>query len=172
MQLITPIIAVLGFVLSLINSIVLFCGQKMHLAISFDSISANTTAKTNTNETVKIVKVKFTFANKSRLPISVSRIRMVLNNTYYDVDIFPYEVMRISSNNKVDRVIETNQCPISLSALGASSNYFAFLIPESIFNEKDKTYRFQFFTTRGEPIESDFEIKEEKSFKSKLLKTK
>lgn len=170
MGVITPIVAALSFVLSLINSIILFKDKMRHFSVLFDDFYVTDYCITHHDGKFNVVKVKYIFSNKSQLPISITRIRMIIDDLYVDVDILPHVVEHSAYNvgkEKISQnVLESTVLPIQISGLGANSGFLAFQIPNGLLTGDETTLKFQIFTTRGKSIEKEFKLHEEIDFRT------
>ena len=132
------ITGILGFIISIINFAYFFVIRRKKLNVRFGDIGIREYYDSN-----DMLKVQFSFENKSQLPISITRIQLVLSETFYDCNRLPVvieEVTRKRKNEIYDRDIVKSVCiPINLPALGAYSGFFAFLIPRGILSNNETT---------------------------------
>lgn len=117
------------------------------------------------SDNLVFAKVKFTAENKSQLPISLTRIQMFVNNTYFDCELLPQVIEEyVRKNNKevLDRYnVASIHTPINLPALSAVSGYFVFLIPQDSLSENDKYLTFRICTSRGKAVQKTFELSQD-----------
>ena len=88
MKIFTGIAAIAAFCVSVYNFIVSFNSSRKRVLMRFDGIYANTSAINFKGVRCKIVKIHYSFANKSQLPIAVTRIRLIIDGEYYDRKIY------------------------------------------------------------------------------------
>ena len=93
------------------------------------------------------------FENKSRLSISITRIRLVYNGKKFDCRFEPAmvkETTRSNGNEVYDRITtKTLPLPINIGALGAINGYLLFDVPEGINITPDTPQLFEICTNRG-----------------------
>lgn len=154
------IIGILGFIISIINFIYYFLIRRKKLNIRFETMA---TRKYFDSKNVAIVKC--IFENQSQLPISITRIQLIINNELYDCENLPVIAEKITrkQNNEVydEDIIKTNSTPINLMALSAFSGYFAFAIPKDTLSNSDKSLTFQICTNRGKAVQKTFVLNED-----------
>lgn len=162
LNIIANIAGIIGFVLSTINFTYFFIIRRKKLSIRFDKISIK-----DSDNDLSCAKVKFTVENKSQLPISLTRIQLLANDTLYDCELLPQvaeELVRKNNNNgKIfDRYsLKTVHTPINLPALSAFSGYFAFLIPQGSLSNSDKHLTFRICTNRGKAVQKTYELSQD-----------
>ena len=101
--------------------------------------------------------VMLIFENKSRLPISISQIK--IHNTHgavYTADLNSSAVMyNLDGSTK----FHSADFPIHLSPLGAACEYISFSLPKDCTNEDLNTVLVELYTSRGKIKCKDFTIK-------------
>lgn len=151
---------ILGFVISIINFAYFFIIRRKKLNVRFGDIGIREYYGSN-----DLLKVQFSFENKSQLPISITRIQLVLNEELYDCNCLPVvieEVTRKRKNEIYDRdTIKSVYTPINLPALGAYSGFFAFQIPQGILSNNEKVLTFRICTSRGRAVQKTFSLHED-----------
>lgn len=165
MKIFTGIAAIAAFCVSVYNFIVSFNSSRKRVLMRFDGIYANTSAINFKGVRCKIVKIHYSFANKSQLPIAVTRIRLIIDGEYYDSEPRPYIVERFTNSMNGELynqdIIKSTILPIHLDALGAQSGYLAFLIPQGMMSENETTLNFEICTNRGKAVQMTFLLHEE-----------
>lgn len=92
----------------------------------------------------------------------------MVEGDYYDADTMPHvaESSKYTVGKQVvsEHVTRTTVLPIQLSALGADSGYLAFYVPKGAMSGNETSLKFQICTNRGNPVEAEFQLQEEKRF--------
>ncbi|MBR1530013.1 MAG: hypothetical protein IJ642_12045 [Oscillospiraceae bacterium] len=164
----TAIIAALALLLSIFNTITLMIDKSRNFSILFDKVYVSDYVSHH-DQKQDSIKIKYTISNYSQLPISITRIRIIIDDNYFDVDYIPHyiESSDYKSNGKTisETILNSTVLPIQLSALGANSGFLAFAIPKGTLTGKESKLKFQISTNRGEAITADFTIGKEERFK-------
>lgn len=151
---------IVAFVISVVNFMYFFVIRKKKLYVRFGKIGISE----NFNKT-SLLKIQYTFVNKSQLPISVTRIRVIIDNEFYDLDSLPRIVEQYTkkqSGTIVDSyTAKSEYTPINLAALGAHSGFFAFVIPHDSLSNDEKELTFQICTNRGKAVQKKFSLHED-----------
>ncbi len=154
------ITGVFGFIISVINFVYFFVIRRKNLNIRFGDIGVREYYVQN-----DLLKVQFSFENKSQLPVSVTRIQFVLNGTYYDCLRLPViieEVERKRNDVVYDRdIIKSVFTPINLPSLGAASGFLVFQVPQGSLSKDETTLTFRICTNRGKAIQKTFVLHED-----------
>ena len=154
------ITGILGFIISIINFAYFFVIRRKKLNIRFGDIGVREYYSPN-----DILKVHFSFENKSQLPISVTRIQLIINEQLYDCYRIPVvieEVIRKRNNEVYDKdTLKSVHTPVNLSPLNAESGFFAFLIPRGILSNDETALTFRICTNRGKAIQKTFVLHED-----------
>ena len=154
------VIGIIGFVLSAINFIYFLIIRRKKLSLNFyiHSIADYFDKKQR-------LKIFFCIENHSQLPISITRIRLLLNEKYYDCESSPMIVEEWSRkrNGKVydQDIIKTKSLPFNLNPLMAESGYIGFLIPQGTLSGSEKSLTFQICTSRGKAVQKTFVLHED-----------
>lgn len=154
------ITGVLGFIISVINFAYFFIIRRKNLNIRFGDIGVREYYTPN-----DLLKVQFSFENKSQLPISITRVQLVINGTYYDCLRLPViieEVERKRNNVVYDRdTIKSTSTPLNLPSLGASSGFLSFQVPRGSLSNDETALTFRICTNRGKAIQKTFALHED-----------
>lgn len=148
---------IVAFVISVVNFMYFFVIRKKKLYVRFGKIGVS-----DNFQNTSLLKVHYSFVNKSQLPISITRIRVVINNEFYDLDTLPRIVEQYTKkqgNEIIDRyTAKSEYTPINLASLGAHSGFFAFVIPQDSLSGSEKALTFQICTNRGKAVQKTFSL--------------
>lgn len=151
---------ILGFIISLINLVYFFLIRRKKLNIRFGIMSVSHYHTSN-----NLLKIQYSFENKSQLTISITRIQVLVNGKLYDCERLPViieQVTRKQGNQVYDcDFIKSNSVPINLLPLAAESGFFAFAIPKDTLSNFDKALIFRICTNRGRAIQKTFVLHED-----------
>lgn len=167
---ISGILGIAGFIISLINLIHYFISHRVHLEITFLEYADRHYVKGN-----KRLLVHYQINNKSQLPVSITDIRVLVNNKLYTEDYDTHEILSYKHTGKdINEYVPTynEHLPINLDCLHSHSGYIVFSIPEDVFPEIDKGLTFQIRTNRNKVIQTKFLPNELVKFRSTLLSPK
>lgn len=168
MKIFTGVAAIIALILEVVQFSISLRENRKNITIKFDCISVSHYTLTYKGKHAQVVKIGYSFANYSQLPIAFTRIRLFAKERYFDSEPRPYVVEHFS--NKINGVtfnqdiIKTTILPIRLEALGAQAGYLAFLIPKGILSGNEKALTFQICTNRGKIIEKTLSLHEEYRF--------
>lgn len=141
-------LGVLGFLISLTNVIILMYSRKVKLNFGIEQLRISPYYN-NSN----LASVLFVIENCSQLPVSITRMRIKINKTYYDAYrelVLIYEQKTLSGGVIKDSIkTYSNVLPINLSSLASFAGYLSFPIPQNILEESDTTLCFEIRTNRG-----------------------
>lgn len=91
--------------------------------------------------------------NKSRLPISINRVSLIINETTYHAFDIKTQIFRgdYKSNNEIIKtdIIYSAEFPIELASLGGTNFYLFFELPPNAFQSLSTQLTLQFHTNRG-----------------------
>lgn len=153
------ITGILGFIISLINLIYFFIIRKKKI-----NIRLNRFGVCDHNNPKNVLKVNLCFENLSQLPVSITRVQVVIDKNYIDCEHIPMiieEAVRTKSGKIYDQdYVKSTRPPINLSPLQAESVYFAFLIPRDTISNSDTQMNFQICTNRGKAVEKTLLLNE------------
>lgn len=158
MDIISLILGLLGFLLSVANAIYFFYIRRCKLIIRFSRICVS-----NYINNKSILKVQYSIENRSQLPISVTRIQVVIAETQkvdcLELPIVIEEIERTGKGEVFDRdTIKSETVPFNLQSLAAKSGYIAFEVPRDIVLNKEKRLTFQICTNRGNSFQQTAEL--------------
>lgn len=157
---VSGVIGIVGFILSFINFLYSFIMRRKKVNVRFEKMGI-----TPYYEGKEVLKIKYSFENNSQLPISITRIRLIINEKYYDCTDLPVvieEVTRKRKNEIYDcDITKSNSTPINLLPLASDSGYFAFPIPKGILSNDEKALTFQICTSRGKAVQKTFVLYED-----------
>lgn len=155
------ITGILGFIISLINLAYFFVIRNIKLNIRFGAVRLKVKQHPKHNE----LDVYFSFENKSQLPISITRVQLVINDRLYDCIRMPVKIEQViySEHNEVyDRdTLKSSIIPINLSPLAAESGFLVFHIPKDTLLDYDKALSFRICTNRGKAVQKTFVLHED-----------
>lgn len=108
------------------------------------------------NKQKRIALANIQIANKSRLPISVTDVRLKIGGNYYPCKKYP--VLADSSKHEWGKNVSVKdfyslQFPLSMLALGGTGGYLVFDVPQEIDVPLSKPLTFSVSTNRGRPFE-------------------
>ena len=142
------------FVLALIGSV----GTNTTWLFSYISNKRNISIRPIAyNSKNNIILFYLFFENRSRLPISITALSILLDGTCYPCRYQPEKV--ISHQRTVGGKVVNSQdyyninFPVQLSSLGSSSGYVLFVIPPEVLIPDSKTVTFQVSSNRGNAFE-------------------
>lgn len=163
---ISGILGILGFIISLINLIQYLMSRRINLEIQIRECTLRQYAKGQ-----KKLTLHYRANNKSQLPISVTDIQLVLNGIEYTEDYNTHEVNSYHHKAKgVDEYVPTynEHLPINLECLHSHSGYLVFVIPEDNSPNLDKGLTFQIRTNRNKEVQKKVSLNEVVTLRSTL----
>ena len=163
---ISGILGIAGFLISLINIIHLFVSHKVNLEITMLEYAYKSGVQGK-----KRLFIHYKLNNKSQLPISVTDIQLVLNGIEYTEDYNTHEVNSYHHTAKgVDEHVPTynEHLPINLECLHSHSGYLVFVIPEDNSPNLDKGLTFQIRTNRNKEVQKKVSLNEVVTLRSTL----
>ena len=152
MELVTFIIAVCGFLLSLTTWIKDIVSQRQNISVSISQASSYNS----------VTYFFMHFANHSRLPVAITQI--VLKNNGHSVNAVSIptfifgETNRVSGNEISSWRLYSLQLPICIPGLGAESGYILFAEPEAFLPEQSTQVTLAVSTNRRRAIEMTLPI--------------
>ena len=171
MDVITPIFTMLAFGLSVYNTILILKDKRRDFSIEFDEMYVQNYIGHH-DEKQDAIKFKYTISNHSQLPIAITKIRLLINNTYYDVDYIPHYVEQSGyhQGGKIicEDVLTSVVLPIRLEGLGASIGFLTYVVPRGIITGNETSFSALIFTNRGDPIETELTLNKAHTFTTKV----
>lgn len=155
---ISGVLGIAGFLISIINLIHYFLSRRINLEIQIKEYAIHNYLKQQ-----KRIFVHYQFNNKSQLPISITDMKLLLNNKLYCEDynlheIIAYKHKNIDTNTYIPTYNE--HFPINLSTLSSHGGYLVFAIPEDNVQYLDKVLTFQIHTNRYKELQKTFALNE------------
>lgn len=173
MNIFTGVASIIALIISITDFVYLYYTKKKRITVYFGktAISKYTIAVPDldgNDKEVSIFKIRFRIDNRSQLPISITKIGVLIDGIKYDSEPRPYltEIHERKSGGEVEDkvVIHTDVLPIYLDSLASHSGYLAFLIPPNTLSGRETALNFQICTTRGKAIESTLALHVEHRF--------
>lgn len=162
LSIIVDIIGIAGFVLSVVNVFYHFISNRRRITICFGNYDLNEFDRTNNKE---LLIIQFKIANLSQIPISITRIQILVNETLFESESRPHiaEEFTWSYGDKPyhNVVIESKTLPININSLGAESGYIAFVVPRDKISNYEKVLNFRICTNRGRAVQKTFLLHED-----------
>lgn len=156
LEIISGVLGILGFIISVVNLYFFFIARKKKLSICVKQFRVNT-------DYADMLTVYIRFDNLSEMPISITQIRLNVDGKYYDV--FPCPMVAVewksSSNGEVlhDYAITTHTDTINLNPLESAYKYLAFQIPQGSVSVDEKALTFEICTNRGKKVQKSFVLR-------------
>lgn len=156
-ELAAMVLGALGFFISLFNLIYVITKNKRHIEMG---ISEYKLASFFQNQ--KLARIWIEIENKSRLPISITRITLLAGKHRINVYNRPHKVFEITTR-KGSQVTSSNvsysvQLPIVISPLGAFSGDICFVLTGDTLQEDETNLTLEIGTTRGSPVQMKFSL--------------
>lgn len=153
-------IAIAGFVLSIINTSYIFIKNHKKLKMHID----RSAIKYYFSDKDHLI-IHYQISNLSQLPISITQIKLIINNSSYTCNIHE-EVVETATYKNPNRIIHekisTNDVmPINLPALTSHSGFLSFPIPKGTLQGNEKSWIFQICTNRGKAFQKTFALCED-----------
>ncbi len=154
-EIITGILGILGFVISLINFIIIIHSRYLKFTVFFGDYGF--TAVTSDKDAMVI---EFRIDNNSELPLSITRIQFKSGKNFSDTYPMPLKAGEITYSTMLGvyhrSISETTLPPINLAPLGSAGGYLAFPIHRGILPTDEKYLTFRIYTNRGKVIQRTF----------------
>lgn len=156
----SQLLGIAGFVISLINLIYFFITHRKRLICYFGDYGIQPHIKDT-----QLLLIHYRIDNASQLPISVTRIRIVLNGSKYDCSTRKLLAEEQSYKKNAECLYEdvstTDVLPVNLGSLASHSGFLGFVIPQDMKLENDKCLTFEICTNRGKAIQKTFALYED-----------
>lgn len=151
---ISGILGIAGFIVSLINVFYFFVTKIRKLKICFKKYKVKNFMYN------QYVSVFYQFENLSQLNISITNVKLVVQNETYDYYTDKFEVSSFVKEKNGTTVYGeytfNDTLPINLLPLFSKSGYLTFELPKGTIQENCKELTFQICTNRGNVIQSTF----------------
>jgi hypothetical protein len=148
---------VLGFFLSLINTIWLICQNRVNCSVLFDKVIVDNEVNNYKGKTHNVIFIRFLFVNHSKKPISITRIRIKVNHKFYDVHTLSHlaEYHKLKENQETffQDINSSVKLPVNLSGYEAQSGFLAFLVPQGNLTGDEEDLTFQIYTSHCKSAE-------------------
>lgn len=161
LNIICDLVAIAGFILSIINLVLTLKQNRKKLNIRLGDSGVGETTRRGV-----AFEIHYSIENLSQLPIAITRIQIQAAGKLYDCERLPFvveEATRRSGKEIIDRtVFKSVTLPINLPALGADSGFLVFLVPPDTLSKHDKDLILRICTNRGKAIQTTFSRYEDK----------
>ncbi len=151
---ISGILGILGFIISITNLIHYFASRRINLEIKITEFALRDGSRDD-----KRIFVHYQINNKSHLPITVTDMQLVILGKIYIEDFNTHEVIsyRHTAKNVNEYVPTYNEhLPINLPMLSSHAGYLVFSVPQDIAENVDKDLTFQIRTNRHMEVQKTF----------------
>lgn len=151
---ISGVLGILGFIISLINIISYFLSRRINLEIKITEFALR-----DGSQGRKRIFIHYQANNKSHLPITITDLQLVLNNNTYTEDYNTHEAISYRHTAKgINEYVPTynEHIPINLPMLSSRAGYLVFSIPEDIVENDYKALTFQIRTNRHKEVQRTF----------------
>lgn len=165
---ISGVLGILGFIISLINIISYFLSRRVNLEIKAEKCDLRDGVQGN-----KRIFVRYQINNKSHLPITVTDMQLVILGEIYFEDVNTHEVLSYWHTDKnINEYVPTynKHLPINLPMLSSRAGYLVFSVPANIAENVDKELTFQIRTNRHMEVQKTFVPNELVTIRRILLK--
>lgn len=159
----TGIAAIIAFLISTSSFVISIIEKRRKLSAKFNIIKISS-AVDNSGIKCDAVLIGFAFANKSQLPISITKVSLINGTDFYDCQPTPYpvEIATRIGGTKIDcKSVKTISPPIQISSLGATSGYITFFVPHNAVSKKQQSITIEICTNRGKRIIKTFDLNKE-----------
>lgn len=154
---IIDILGAAGFVISVVNLTYFFIVRKKKLSLCVCTYGT----KPHFDKMERLI-IQYRFDNLSQLPITITRMRLLIDNTFYDSNFTPViaEDVKVSRGNEVtyQNAATTDTLPLNLDALASRGGYLWFAVPRGTLQNGEKPLTFQICTNRGKPVQKTFSL--------------
>lgn len=153
------IAGLLGFLISITTLIHLLITRRKRLTVNFG-------LNTNRDYFGKNYFIIYCrFDNLSELPISITRIQILIDNIPFDCYHRPL-IVETSTYKEAGKVTDqyitySDTIPINLNSLASHSGFLAFQVPQDKLLTDGKSLTFRICTNRGKAVQKTFELHED-----------
>lgn len=151
---ISGILGILGFIISVINLIHYFVSRRVNLEIKITEYALRDGSRGD-----KRIFVHYQMNNKSHLPITVTDMQLVILGKAYIEDFNTHEILSYKHTSKdIKEYVPTynEHLPINLPMLSSHAGYLVFSVPAYIAGNVDKELTFQIRTNRHMEVQKIF----------------
>lgn len=155
---ISSIFGVLGFIISLINLVYYFISRRVNLEMRIIEIAP----RTYRNDKERII-VHYQVNNKSNLPISITDMRLIIDDDKYCEDFNTHEILGYHHTAKdINEYVPTynGHLPINLPMLSSHSDYLVYVVPEGTLKALETGLTFEIRTNRQMVTQKTFLLNE------------
>lgn len=153
-KVITGIVALSGFILSLIQTIMRHKDQKRDLVFCIIKI-------TKTNQAKNTMLIRYRVDNRSSAPINITRIKLLIGDEEYLAHYVPIFAEGYVCDNEMKYFKLTDTMPVNLAAYDSHGGYLAFQLPEEKQQNLERTASLLISTSRGEPAKISLKLNED-----------
>lgn len=151
---ISGILGILGFIISLINLIQYLMSRRINLEIQIRECTLRQYAKGQ-----KKLTLHYRANNKSNLPITITDLQIVINSRVYDESLYTFEIF--AYKHTIDDIVEyvptyNEHLPINLPMLSSHAGYLVFLVPEDTPENVCKDLTLKIRTNRHKEVQRSF----------------
>lgn len=162
MTIITFTSALTGLVFSIFNFISAHRSKRKKLTVCFGVMEVKDYVIDVFNKNP--LHIYFQFENRSELPISITRIRVLANSEWYDSEARNYLIeetsYKVGKSTIKEKYIWNTILPVNLPSLGAVSGYLVFLIPPDTLSNNETVLTFEISTNRGKAVRKTLSLYE------------
>lgn len=156
---ISGVLGIAGFLLSVINAIYAYSTRERKVKICIKRYHVSKCGDYD------IVAVLYRFENLSQLNISFSDAQLVIDDNYYDLDNQIHEV-KLSYHRIRDKIINQKaeynvMLPVNLLPLSSHGGFLVFAIPRGTLSNGNTTLTLKIWTSRGNPFQRTFVLGED-----------
>lgn len=162
-QSVAGIIGILAFVISVINTIYFFRIRKVSYSVKLIDYSS---IEIDTSEGYfQRLRVNLEIVNNSQLPISITDLKLLANNTEYSESKLPFKIFHAVSkinHKEYPQFFYNEHLPLQLDPLGSLNCNIVYLLPVGTVENSETPLSFRIRTNRN--TEQKFELTKGKQF--------
>ena len=159
-EIISGVLGIIGFIFSVVNFVYFFATKKKKLVICFERYGIKPHLGNNV-----IALVQYRLDNLSQEPITITQVRLIINDNKYNCFHIPYPAIqsKITRGETVrfDYTCSTDVMPINLGSRVSQGGYPGFQVPEDTLSENETRLTFEICTNRGKPFQKTFVLNED-----------
>ena len=163
---ISGVLGILGFIISLINLIHYFVSRRINLEI----VVKGTKIYNYFNCQNRVI-VHYQANNMSHLPITITDFRLVLRDEIYAEDFNTHEIASYHKHSKDIndyKAIYNEHLPVNLPMLSSHAGYLVFVIPQDTIKDAGEDLTFRIRTNRHKEVQKTFVLNELVSIRNTL----